>query len=58
MIDVNLRLVQGRDEGWRACRGELTLVIVHDVAQMVAAAVVGPPHAHGIVREVDIAIVA
>jgi hypothetical protein len=34
------------------------LVIVYDVAQVVAAAVVGFPHAHRIVREVDIAVVA
>ena len=33
------------------------MVVVHDVAQVVTAAVVGLAHAHGVVREVDIAIV-
>lgn len=34
------------------------LVVVDDVAQVVAAAVVGLAHAHAVVREVDIAVVA
>ena len=34
------------------------LVVVDDVAQVVAAAVVCFPHAHTIVREVDVAVVA
>ena len=34
------------------------MVVVHDVAQVVTAAVVGLAHAHGVVREVDIAVVA
>lgn len=34
------------------------LVVVDYVAEMVAAAVVRLPHAHGVVREVDIAVVA
>jgi hypothetical protein len=34
------------------------LVIVHDVAKVVPSAVVGLAHAHGVVREVDIAVVA
>ena len=35
-----------------------TLVVVDDVAQVVAAAVVGFAHAHGVVGEVDVAVVA
>lgn len=35
-----------------------TLVIVYDVAQVVSAAVVGLAHRHGVVCEVDIAVVA
>lgn len=39
--------------------GEIhTLVIVYYIAQVVSAAVVGLAHAHGVVRKVDIAIVA
>ena len=34
------------------------LVVVDDVAQVVASAVVCFPHAHTIVREVDVAVVA
>lgn len=34
------------------------LVIFYDVSQVVSAAVVRLPHAHGVVRQVDIAIVA
>lgn len=36
----------------------LTLVVVHHVAQVVAAAVVGFAHAHAVVRQVDVAVVA
>jgi hypothetical protein len=39
-------------------RWRLTLVIIYDVAQVVAAAIVSLPHAHRIVREVNIAVVA
>lgn len=35
-----------------------TLIVVDDVAQVVAPAVVGFAHAHRVVREVDIAVVA
>jgi hypothetical protein len=35
-----------------------TLVVVDNVAQVVAAAVVGFAHAHRVVREVDVAVVA
>lgn len=35
-----------------------TLVVVYDISQMIPAAVVGFPHAHGVVGEVDIAVVA
>ena len=35
-----------------------TLVVLDDVAQVVAAAVVGLAHAHRVVGEVDIAVVA
>lgn len=39
--------------------GEIhTLVVVYDIAQVVSAAVVGLAHAHGVVRKVDIAVVA
>lgn len=34
------------------------LVVVDDIAQVVAAGVVCFAHAHGVVREVDIAVVA
>jgi hypothetical protein len=35
-----------------------TLVVVYDVAQVVTASVMGLAHAHGVVGEVDIAVVA
>lgn len=35
-----------------------TLVVVNDISQMISAAVMGFPHAHGVVGEVDIAVVA
>ena len=35
-----------------------TLVVLLHVSQMIATGVVGFAHAHGIVREVDIAVVA
>lgn len=38
--------------------GLRTLVVIDDVAQVVAARVMGFAHAHGVVREVDIAVVA
>ena len=34
------------------------MVVVYDVAQVVAAGVMGLAHAHGVVGEVDIAVVA
>jgi hypothetical protein len=34
------------------------LVVVYDIAQVVAAGVMGFAHAHGVVGEVDIAVVA
>lgn len=34
------------------------MVVVDDVAEVVAAGVMGFAHAHGVVREVDIAVVA
>ncbi len=34
------------------------LVVVDDVAEVVAPAVVGLAHAHGVVRQVDVAVVA
>ena len=37
---------------------KLTLVVLHDIAEVVAAAIVGLADAYGVVREVDIAIVA
>jgi hypothetical protein len=39
-------------------RGTRTLVVGLDVSEVVAAAVVGFAHAHGVVGEVDIAVVA
>lgn len=39
-------------------REKLTLVVVYHVAQVVSAAVVSLAHGHGVVREVDIAVVA
>lgn len=35
-----------------------TLVVVYHISQMISAAVMGFPHAHGVVGEVDIAVVA
>lgn len=35
-----------------------TLVIVDDVAEVVAPAVVSLPHAHRVVRQVDVAVIA
>lgn len=46
----------GGSEGGRV--GLLTLVVVDDVAEVVAAAVVRLANAHGVVGEVDIAVVA
>lgn len=44
---------------WEAAwRGRLTLVVVDDIAEVVAAGVVRLSHAHRIVCEVDIAVVA
>lgn len=38
--------------------GRLALVVVDDVSQVVSAAVVGFTHAHGVVSEVHVAVVA
>ena len=35
-----------------------TLIVVYDISEVVSAAVVCLAHAHGVVREVDVAIVA
>jgi hypothetical protein len=35
-----------------------TLVIVDDISQMVSTTVMGFPHTHGVVGEVDIAVIA
>lgn len=35
-----------------------TLVVIDDIAKVIPSAVVSFPHAHGIVGEVDIAVVA
>lgn len=37
---------------------KLTLIVVYDIAEVVLAAVVRSTHAHGVVREVDVAVVA
>ena len=34
------------------------MIVIDNVTEMVAATVVGFAHAHGVVREVDIAVVA
>lgn len=39
-------------------KGRRTLVVVYHISQVVSAAVVGLAHAHGVVREIDIAVVA
>lgn len=39
-------------------RGRRTLVVVYDVSQVVTTAVVGFADAHGVMREVDIAVIA
>lgn len=44
----------GTCTGWR----RLTLIVVYDIAEMVLSTVVCSAHAHGVVREVDIAVVA
>lgn len=44
-------------EGVSGAQGGRTLVVVDNVSQMVSTAVVRLPHTHGVVREVDIAIV-
>lgn len=38
--------------------GGRTLVVVYDIAQVVPSAVMRLAHAHGVVREVHIAVVA
>lgn len=35
-----------------------TLIVIYYIPQMIAATVVGFAHAHGVVREVDIAVIA
>lgn len=47
----------GVDNGLSLLVADL-LVVVYHVSQVVSAAVVSLAHAHGVVREVDIAIVA
>jgi hypothetical protein len=42
----------------RRIEDERTLVIVYNIAQVIPATVVGFTHAHGVVSEVDIAIIA
>ena len=50
------RAVSGK--GGSQARSKLTLIVLHDIAEVIAAAVVGLADAYGVVREVDIAIVA
>ena len=47
----------GVDDGLGLLVADL-LVVVYDIAQVVSAGVVGASHAHGVVGEVDIAVVA
>jgi hypothetical protein len=37
---------------------ELTLIVVHDIAEVVSPAVMCLSHAHRVMREVDIAVIA
>jgi len=37
---------------------ERTLVVVHDIAEVISATIVSLTYAHGVVGEVDIAVVA
>lgn len=46
------------DEQGHQPAGGRTLVVFYDVSQVVSAAVVRLSHAHGVVREVDIAVIA
>jgi hypothetical protein len=39
-------------------RKKLTLIVIYDIAEVVLPAVVRSTHAHGVVREVDVAVVA
>lgn len=52
-----VRRGDGVDDGLGLLVTDL-LVVVDDVAQVVTAAVVGLAHAHAVVREVDIAVIA
>lgn len=52
------RLWELGGQGLGEMGGARTLVVVNDVAEVVAAGVMGFAHAHGVVREVDIAVVA
>ena len=52
---ARLREKAGFYGSWRLGR---TLIVVDNVAQVVASAVVGFAHAHRVVREIDIAVVA
>lgn len=38
--------------------GNRTLVVIYDIAQVVSPVIMGLSHAHRVVREVDIAVVA
>lgn len=53
-----MSVARRREDRERDMRSGRTLVVVYDVAQVVSAAVVGFAHRHGVVREVDIAVVA
>ena len=48
----------GREGSTRACVLVRTLIVVYDISEVVSAAIVCLAHAHGVVREVDVAIVA
>lgn len=53
--------MDGGGEGWKSGGvrgGGLALVIVDYISEVVSAAVVGFAHAHGVVGEIDIAVVA
>ena len=52
------KLVEEMVERGGKGEGEPTLIVVHDVTDMISSRIVCFAHAHGVVREVDVAVVA
>lgn len=52
-LEIGLVLLHRVEDGWRR-----TLVVIYYVSKMVSTAVMGFSDAHGVVCEVDIAVVA